>query len=86
MATEDSMPRSTVLREALGKAKQVEQAPTAMLSVAEACGKLGIGRTTLYKLIRKKIIKSMKIEGRRLISMKAIEQFIEQRENEEAEA
>jgi excisionase family DNA binding protein len=86
MATEDLMPRSVALREALEKARRGGQAPTVMLSVAEACGKLGIGRTTLYKLIRKKIIKSVKIEGRRLISMKAIERFIEAREKEEAEA
>jgi excisionase family DNA binding protein len=85
MTTEDGTPRSTALREALEKAKKGERAPTAMLSVTEACGQLGISRTTLYVLIRKKSITSMKIGSRRLISAKAIERFIEQLENEQAE-
>jgi len=86
MATEDMRPRSAALREALEKSKQGKQAPSIMLSVGEAWAKLGIGRTTLYELIRKKEIESVKIGRRRLISLRAIERFIEQRENKEAEA
>lgn len=85
MTTEDGMPRSTALRDALEKVKKGESVPPVMLSVTEACGQLGISRTTLYVLIRKKRIMSMKIGSRRLISAKAIERFIEQLEKEEAE-
>lgn len=85
MTTQDRTPRSAALRDALEKAKKGERAPTAMLSVTEACGQLGIGRSTLYLLIRKKRITSMKIGRRRLISVKAIERFIEKFENEQAE-
>jgi excisionase family DNA binding protein len=56
-----------------------------MLSVTEACGRLGIGKTTLYLLIRENKIESVKVRRRRLISPKAIERFIEQREKEVAE-
>lgn len=86
MPTEDAIPRSAALRGVLDKTKHSEHAGRAALSVAEACKQIGIGKTTLYKLIRKKRIESMKVGKRRLISLKAVERFIEQHEKEEAEA
>ena len=86
MATESIMPRSAALREALDKSEKTEHALATAVSVKDACAQLGIGRTTLYSLIGRKEIVSMKVKGRRLISQKAIEQFIEQREKEEAGA
>jgi excisionase family DNA binding protein len=86
MATENFMPRSAVLREALDKSGKAEPVLATAVSVKDACAQLGIGKTTLYGLIARKEIASMKVKGRRLISQKAIERFVEQREKEEAEA
>lgn len=80
MATEEMCPQSEVLREALGKAKQGDQAGTAMLSVREACKQLGISKWTLYELIRNGQLASVKIGSRRLIPLRAITKFIEELE------
>lgn len=86
MATEDIVPRSAVLREARRSGKKIRQSPIATVSVKEACAQLNICRSTLYKLIRKKEIKSLKIEGRRLFRQSAVRRYIEQREKEEEKA
>lgn len=86
MATEDMMPRSEALREALEKTKKGAVPAELLLSLEEACRRLGIGRTTLYQQMKEGKLAYVKIGRRRLVSVKAIERFIEQHENEEAEA
>jgi excisionase family DNA binding protein len=49
---------------------------TRLLSVREACEWLGIGYYMIYKLIGKKDIKTVKLGRRRLISTRAIDEFI----------
>lgn len=85
MPTDDMVPRSATLREALEKAKKGVASTTLLLSLAEARRRLGIGRTTLYRQMKEGKLAYVKIGRRRLISVKAIEQFIEQRENEAPE-
>jgi excisionase family DNA binding protein len=80
---DDRMPKSAVLREALEKAKKAGPAPAGMLSVPEACRYLGIGRTTLYAQMSRGKLAYVKIGKRRLISLKAIERFIEQLEGDQ---
>jgi excisionase family DNA binding protein len=84
LATQDAMPRSAALREALERKKEARPAAT-LLSLAEARQQLGIGRTTLYQQMKEGTLAYVKIGRRRLISVKAIERFIERRENKEAE-
>jgi excisionase family DNA binding protein len=85
MATEDARPRSAALREALERKKKAQPA-TSLLSLDEARQQLGIGRTTLYQQMKGGKLAYVKIGRRRLISVKAIERYIERRENKEAEA
>jgi excisionase family DNA binding protein len=86
MAEDEMKPRSAVLREALEKARHDGKQLTTLLSVPEACKQLSISRWTLYKEKREGNLKTVKIRGRRLVSLKAIERYIEKLENEEAEA
>ena len=46
-------------------------------SVNEAIKILGLGRTTLYKLIASGLLKTVKIGGRRLIPRAAIEALLQ---------
>jgi excisionase family DNA binding protein len=85
MTTDDMMPRSEALREALEKARKGVTPAALLLSLAETRRRLGIGRTTLYRQMKEGKLVYVKIGRRRLISVKAIEQFIEQSENGEAE-
>lgn len=82
MANGDIMPRSVVLRQAIERSKQVDSPVTAMLTVLEACAYLRISKWTLYQLIRKKEIKSLKIRSRRLIRMQSVLEFLERLEAE----
>ncbi len=47
-----------------------------LLSVKEACAQLGIGVVSFYSLLRKRAIKTVKLGGRRLVSNRAINEFI----------
>jgi excisionase family DNA binding protein len=47
-----------------------------LLSVSEACQRLGIGRWSLYKLIQTNVLRTVKIGRRRLISMQAVKDCI----------
>lgn len=52
---------------------------TTLIGVAEACKRLAVSKWTLYRLIRERKMKSVKIGGRRLILVSAIAQYIEER-------
>ena len=47
-----------------------------LLSVKEAGKLLGIGEWSMYQLLRKNAIRSVKVGGRRLISLRAIDAYI----------
>ncbi|MFN0088655.1 MAG: helix-turn-helix domain-containing protein [Acidimicrobiales bacterium] len=47
------------------------------VSVAEAARRLGVSRTTVFKLLREGRLPSVQIGDRRLVSVAAIEAFIE---------
>lgn len=53
-------------------------------SMAEACDWLGITRRTLYKEVNSGRLKTFKIGTRRLVSERALEQFVKDREEEAA--
>jgi excisionase family DNA binding protein len=47
-----------------------------LISVPEACRRLGIGRCSIYKLINARTLKTVKIGARRLISVEAVKDCI----------
>jgi len=47
-----------------------------LLSVPEACEQLSIGHCMMYQLIHQKALKTVKIGKRRLVSSRAIDEFI----------
>ena len=51
-----------------------------LISLQEACERLGIGHWSIYQLINKNHIKTVKIGARRLISLKALNAFIRELE------
>ncbi len=53
---------------------------TRLLSVKEACGRLGVGHWAVYQLIHTNALKTLKIGKRRLISSHAIDEFINSQE------
>jgi excisionase family DNA binding protein len=57
-----------------------------LLSVPEACKQLGISKWTLNRLIRERIIDSVRIGSRRLIPASAIVKYVEERLKEESES
>lgn len=59
-----------------------DQAPT-LLTVHQACGALNISRWTLYQLIRKRQLASVKIGRRRLIPATELIRFVERLRGEE---
>lgn len=85
MATEEVMPRSAALREALQNTRKDTRSDAALLSVDEARQRLGIGKSTLYLQMREGKLPYIKIGRRRLISPEALGRFIEQREKYEAQ-
>jgi len=48
-----------------------------LLSIPEACKRLGIGHWNIYQLINKKAIKTVKLGKRRLVSVRALNEFVE---------
>lgn len=81
MSNEALQPRSKILREALDRAKDTGPAQI-MLTVAEACAHLRISKWSLYRLIQKKELKTVKIGKRRLIRLQTILEFVRRREAE----
>lgn len=51
-----------------------------LLSIPEACERLGIGRYAIYQNISKRTLKSIKIGRRRLVSNRAIVEFVNESE------
>lgn len=49
-----------------------------LLTVEDVCRELGIGRSTAYKLLKKKKIKSCKIGSRIVVKKEALERYIEE--------
>lgn len=49
-----------------------------LLTVDEAAAALGLGRTLLYELLRRKVIASVKVGTARRIPLRALEAFIEE--------
>jgi excisionase family DNA binding protein len=47
-----------------------------LISIPEACKRLGIGSWNMYQQINKKALKTVKIGKRRLVSVKALHEFI----------
>ena len=47
-----------------------------LVSVREACDRLGIGHWSMYQLINRNALKTVKIGSRRLVSVNAINSFI----------
>ena len=47
-----------------------------LINIEEACRRLNIGRWSIYQLINKNVIKTVKIGTRRLISTKTLNDYI----------
>jgi len=47
-----------------------------LISIPEACKRLGIGSWAMYQQINKRSIKTVKIGGRRLVCIKSLNEFI----------
>ena len=47
-----------------------------LLSIPEASKRLGIGIWAVYRQIDKKALKTVKIGGRRLVSVRALNEFV----------
>jgi excisionase family DNA binding protein len=47
-----------------------------LISIPEACKRLGIGHWSIYQQINKNALKTVKIGKRRLVSVRALNDFI----------
>jgi len=59
--------------------EQNNQQPSAnmrLLSIREVCERLGVGHWMVYEQIRRKALKTVKIGKRRLVSTRALDEFI----------
>ncbi|MDR1629491.1 MAG: helix-turn-helix domain-containing protein [Oscillospiraceae bacterium] len=54
-----------------------EDSDMRLISIPEACKRLGIGHWAVYQQINKKALKTVKIGKRRLIRVKTLNEFIE---------
>ena len=52
-----------------------------LISVSEASERLGVGHWSIYQLINKNALKTVKIGARRLVSLRSINRFIEKLES-----
>ena len=50
-----------------------------LLTIDDLCHELGIGRTTAYKLLKKKKIKSCKIGARLIVKREELERYIKKK-------
>lgn len=82
MKSEEMIPRSEALRDALGKQNESETDDQMMLSVRETCKRLGVSKWTIYRLMEAGKLASVKIGSRRLVPQRAMMEFIRQLEEE----
>ena len=59
------------------EAKEVEQEPVLLLRVEEAALRLGIGRTSLYRLIGTGDVESVQIGGLRRIPIPCLREYVD---------
>jgi excisionase family DNA binding protein len=78
---DELQPRSKALREALEWAR-LHEGEQDLMTVKQACRRLMISRSTLYKLMDSGKLSSIKIGTRRLIPVRAIPQLIDLLEEE----
>ncbi len=78
---DELQPRSKALREALEWAR-LHESEQDLLTVKQACRRLMISRSTLYKLMDSGKLSSVNIGSRRLIPMRAILRLIDLLEEE----
>jgi excisionase family DNA binding protein len=78
------VPRALALRQSIEKPKSTAPFASTLLTVAEACSALRISKWTLYRLIQRKQLKTIKIGSRRLIPLQSVEHFITQLQAEGA--
>jgi len=82
----DSMPhRSNTVRALAGlppSTQKMEENMTTvrLLNIDQVCAALNMGRVKVYELINRKHLKSIKIGARRLVSVRALNEFIERLE------
>lgn len=65
------------------KNEKVRHNSTMVLSVKQAAHRVGISRATLYRLLDQKAIRSFHIGSRRLISVAAVDEYIQKQEEAE---
>jgi excisionase family DNA binding protein len=82
MTTEELIPRSQALREALDRYHEHNTDNQMLLNIREACRRLKISKWTLYRLMNERRLTYVKIGSRRLISSRAMAEFIKQLEDE----
>jgi excisionase family DNA binding protein len=63
----------------MGKENHMEN-DLQLLSMTEARTRLGISSWAIYQQINKRALKTVKIGGRRLVSVRALNEFIESKE------
>lgn len=78
---DELQPRSMALREALEWAR-LHESKQDLMTVKQACRRLMISRSTVYKLMDSGKLSSIKIGARRLIPVRAIPQLIDLLEQE----
>ena len=82
----DSMPhRSNTVRALAGlplSTQKMEENMTTvrLLNIDQVCAALNMGRVKVYELINRKHLKSIKIGARRLVSVRALNDFIDRLE------
>ena len=82
----DSMPhRSNTVRALRGsplstQKTEEDMATIRLLNIDQVCAALNMGRVKVYELINRKHLKSIKIGARRLVSVRALNDFIERLE------
>lgn len=59
------------------KSERIDKNELQLLSIPEACKLLGIGSWAMYQQINRRSLKTIKIGGRRLVSVRALNEFVE---------
>ena len=72
----DAIPKSAALRDAIGNPKPTVAGTNAVLTVEEACQYLRISKWTLYRLIQRNELTTMKIGKHRRIRRESLEEFV----------
>lgn len=62
----------------------MQQAPPLSYTVEQATKVTGLGRTAIYRLIATNEIQTFKVGKRRMVSVRALQAFIEKKEREAA--